>query len=53
MGGDTHGGKSSLGLLYEWQLWEAAPGTECQVRKFKGPSGRKEEGTEGQLATYG
>lgn len=49
----THGGECSLGLLSEWQLWEVAPGTECQVREIKGPSGRKEEGTEGQLATYG
>lgn len=53
MGGKTHGGECSRGLLSERQLGEAAPGTECQIREIKGPSGRKEEGTEGQLATYG
>lgn len=53
MGGKTYGGECSLELLSEWQLWEAAPRTECQVRKIKGPSGIKKEGTEGQLATYG
>ena len=38
-----HGRECSLGLLSEWQLWEATPGTECHVREIKGPSGRKEE----------
>lgn len=52
-GGRTCGGECSLGRLSEEQLWEAAPGTVCQPREIKGPSGRKKEGIEGQLATYG
>lgn len=52
-GGRTGRGERPLGSLSEEQLWEAAPGTVCQLREIKGPSGRKKEGIEGQSATYG
>lgn len=38
----------SLSSSYGKQFWHRS-----QVREIKGPSGRKEEGIEGQLATYG